>query len=88
VGNIAGPFFYKEDQSPGYSLGIWSMIVSHLLEILVVVFLWILLSRENRRRDNLQDAIEPQSGGVYLNLDLSALGDLTDKENLDFRHVF
>jgi len=27
TGNIAGPFFYKTDQSPTYELGIWSMIV-------------------------------------------------------------
>jgi hypothetical protein len=39
VGNIAGPFFYKSSQAPDYSLGIWSMIVSHLLEVVVVAFL-------------------------------------------------
>lgn len=54
VGNIAGPFFCKSDQAPEYPLGIWSMIVSHLLEVVVVALSRILLKRENKRRDNLR----------------------------------
>jgi len=54
TGNIAGPFFYKESQAPRYELGIWSMVVSHLLEVVVVLTLRVLLSRENKRRDRVQ----------------------------------
>ena len=80
TGNIAGPFFYKTDQSPTYSLGIWSMIVSHLLEVCTIITLWLLLSNENRRRDRIQSA-EP--GGLEgRDLDATAFGDLTDRENL------
>ena len=80
TGNIAGPFFYKTDQSPTYSLGIWSMIVSHLLEVSTIITLWLLLSNENRRRDRIQSA-EP--GGLEgRDLDATAFGDLTDRENL------
>ena len=89
VGNIAGPFFYKSDQAPDYSLGIWSMIVSHLLEVVVVAFLWILLKRENQRRDDLQSgtggAAAEESG---FDADLSAFSDITDKENPKFRYVY
>lgn len=89
VGNIAGPFFYKSDQAPEYPLGIWSMIVSHLLEVVVVTLLWILLKRENKRRDNLRDS----TGNVYgdgsgVDADLSAFSDMTDKKNPNFRYVY
>ena len=76
---IAGPFFYKTNQSPTYSLGIWSMIVSHLLEVCTIITLWFLLSNENKRRDRVQSA-EP--GGLEgRDMDATAFGDLTDREN-------
>ncbi|OJD33102.1 mfs allantoate transporter [Diplodia corticola] len=83
VGNIAGPFFYKTSQAPTYALGIWSMIVSHLLEVVVVGLLWVLLRRENRRRDGLQ-----RPGDSEEELGSTAFADLTDKENLNFRYVY
>jgi hypothetical protein len=61
TGNIAGPFFYKTDQSPEYPLGIWSMIVAHLLEACIVIALRIMLSLENKRRDKIQSQ---QEGGL------------------------
>ncbi|KAK7756355.1 hypothetical protein SLS62_001581 [Diatrype stigma] len=83
---IVGPFFYLTEQAPSYSLGIWSMIVSHLLEVVIIVTLWTLLSRENRRRDKLQAAME---GGLEgRDLDSTAFADLTDRENLNFRYIY
>lgn len=80
TGNIASPFFYKTDQSPTYSLGIGSMIASHLLEVCTIFTLWFLLSNENRRRGRIQ-AADP--GGLEgRDLDATAFGDLTDRENL------
>jgi hypothetical protein len=93
VGNIAGPFFYKGDQSPYYILGIWSMIVAHLIEIIVVLLLRLLLSRENLRRDVLQGIRNTGFGDGYMQehnreLDTTAFGDLTDRENLNFRYIY
>jgi hypothetical protein len=77
TGNIAGPFFYKQAQSPRYELGIWSMIVSHLIEVCVILLLRMLLSRENRRRDRIQSALP---GGLEgRDLDATAFADLTDR---------
>ncbi|KAJ5702023.1 hypothetical protein N7488_009571 [Penicillium malachiteum] len=90
AGNISGPFFYKSSQSPGYSLGIWSMIVANFVEIALIVVLGFGLAWENRRRDRAQ-GISPSDGGNYtreLELDQSAFSDLTDKENLNFRHIY
>ncbi|KAJ5620958.1 hypothetical protein N7510_004942, partial [Penicillium lagena] len=82
TGNIAGPFFYKEDQKPTYSLGIWSMIVSHLIEACLITTLGLLLRWENKKRDRIQSQME---GGLEgRDLDSTAFLDLTDRENLKY----
>ncbi|KAJ5089117.1 hypothetical protein N7532_007801 [Penicillium argentinense] len=90
TGNIAGPFFYKTDQSPTYELGIWSMIVSHLIEAVLITVLGLLLRWENKKRDRIQSQME---GGLEgRDLDSTAFLDLTDRENLkyvsSFRYIY
>ncbi|EMC95000.1 hypothetical protein BAUCODRAFT_521364 [Baudoinia panamericana UAMH 10762] len=86
TGNIAGPFFYKTSQAPRYELGIWSMIVSHLIEVCVVLVLRFVLARENKRRDRIQGQME---GGLEgRDLDATAFSDMTDRENLNFRYIY
>ncbi|RAL15950.1 MFS general substrate transporter [Aspergillus homomorphus CBS 101889] len=84
AGNIAGPFFYKSEQAPRYVLGIWSMIVSNLIEIALVVFLRIMLAWENRRRD----AVQQRENDTAWDRDQTAFSDLTDKQNSNFRYVY
>ena len=58
------------------------MIVSHLLEVCAVITLWLLLLHENKRRDRVQSA---EAGGLEgRDLDATAFGDLTDRENLKY----
>ncbi|KAI0170135.1 putative MFS allantoate transporter [Pestalotiopsis sp. NC0098] len=86
AGNISGPFFYLTSQAPYYELGIWSMIVSHLLEVCIISTFWILMSRENRRRDKIQSEMD---GGLQgRDLDSTAFADMTDRENLNFRYIY
>ncbi|KAJ5534034.1 hypothetical protein N7527_000288 [Penicillium freii] len=86
TGNIAGPFFYKTEQSPTYPLGIWSMIVSHLIEAVLISILGLLLRWENQKRDRIQSQME---GGLEgRDLDATAFLDLTDRENLNFRYIY
>ncbi|GAB7364160.1 hypothetical protein MBLNU230_g4711t1 [Neophaeotheca triangularis] len=86
AGNIAGPFFYKESSAPEYPLGIWSMIVSHLIEVVVILILRFHLARENKRRDRVQSM---QEGGLEgRDLDATAFSDMTDRENLNFRYIY
>ncbi|SMR54054.1 unnamed protein product [Zymoseptoria tritici ST99CH_3D1] len=86
TGNIIGPFFYLSSQQPEYPLGIWSMIVSHLLELVIIILLRFLLARENARRDRLQGL---QEGGLKgRDLGLTAFSDMTDRENLNFRYIY
>lgn len=63
------------DASPGYRLGIASMLFSHVAEIIVILVLRTLLSWENRKRDRLQS-------GTERDLNSTAFADLTDKENV------
>lgn len=86
TGNIVGPFFYVSDQAPEYPLGIWSMIVSHLIEVCLVILLRVLLAYENRKRDRIQSQ---QEGGLEgRDLDATAFSDMTDRENLNFRYIY
>ncbi|KAK5723959.1 hypothetical protein LTR17_013801 [Elasticomyces elasticus] len=86
TGNIAGPFFYKTSQAPEYPLGIWSMIVSHLIEVVIILILRFHLARENKRRDRIQSQ---QEGGLEgRDLDATAFSDMTDRENMNFRYLY
>ncbi|KAI1823506.1 putative MFS allantoate transporter [Xylaria intraflava] len=86
TGKIIGPFFYLANQAPRYELGIWSIIVSHLIEVVVISSFWYLLRRENIKRDEVQSAME---GGLEgRDLDTTAFADMTDKENLNFRYIY
>jgi hypothetical protein len=92
AGNIAGPFFYKTSQSPRYELGIWSMIGSHLIEVIVILTLRLLLSRENERRDRVQGVSESEGEEAKLERererDKTVFSDMTDWEDLNFRYIY
>lgn len=65
----------ETSQAPGYALGIWSMICSHLIEVFVVITLRFVLSRENKRRDRIQSQMEGGLDGR--DLDSTAFSDMT-----------
>ena len=56
------------------------MIVSHLIEVVVILALWFLLSVENKRRDRIQS--EGEGGLEGRDLNATAFSDMTDRENL------
>jgi hypothetical protein len=56
-------------------------LTSHLLEVVVILTFWTLMKRENARRDKIQGS-EPRD------LDATAFGDLTDRENMNFRYIY
>lgn len=58
------------------------MIVSHLMEVVVILTLWFLLSKENKRRDRIQGENEGSLEGQ--DLDATAFSDMTDRENLKY----
>ncbi|PQE04627.1 MFS allantoate transporter protein [Rutstroemia sp. NJR-2017a BBW] len=99
VGNISGPFFYKTAQAPRYGLGIGSMVVAHVAEVLLILGLRWGLKRENERRerDGVGGGDRVGDGGFgreegeerrRKDLDRTAFADLTDRENLNFRYIY
>lgn len=82
VGNIAGPFFFKSNQAPGYRFGIGAMLVANCLELLLFfvfrfVFIW-----ENKKKDRL--AKERKLQGIEDEVPSdhqTAFADLTDRQN-------
>jgi hypothetical protein len=87
VGNIAGPFFYRSDQAPVYTLGIWSMITAELIEVVIILLLRFLLQRENARRDK-RDQDEDANQGHEAEDSQIMFADLTDRENPKFRYIY
>lgn len=58
------------------------MIISHLLEVVLILALGLLLAHENRRRDHVQSQ---QEGGMEgRDFSATAFSDLTDRENLKY----
>lgn len=59
------------------------MIASHLIEFFIIIVFRIYMSSLNRKRDKEQGEEERQA-----HLDETAFGDLTDRENRNFRYVY
>ncbi|KAL8756675.1 MAG: hypothetical protein Q9184_004428 [Pyrenodesmia sp. 2 TL-2023] len=80
VGNIVGPLLIKTPTLERHYPGLWlGLIICYCIVIVLAMFLYVLLWRENKRRDGLpQDEAER---------DAYAFRDLTDKENRYFRYV-
>ncbi|KAJ3561400.1 hypothetical protein NPX13_g8963 [Xylaria arbuscula] len=80
VGNIVGPQLVKSETKGEHYPGLWTgLIVFYVITILAASTLYILLRRENKRRENL--GLDEREG------ERVAFKDLTDKENSYFRYV-
>ncbi|CAI7627616.1 unnamed protein product [Penicillium pancosmium] len=88
VGNIVGPFFYKSDQAPTYSMGIASLLAANIIMLLVFVVFRYAFVWENRRKERLRQALRENGNGDALMLNSTAFDDLTDKENPNFVYIY
>lgn len=68
------------------------MIVSHLLEVVIILTLRFMLKRENIRRDRLQEIYADETPEQKMDRererDRTAFSDMTDRENLNFRYIY
>ncbi|KPI44864.1 putative transporter [Cyphellophora attinorum] len=81
VGNIVGPFWIKTEQVAQHYPMLWKGILgSYSVLVLVAAILYIMLRRENQRRD--ATGLDQQEGEKH------AFEDLTDKENPWFRYAY
>ncbi|KAH9890325.1 MFS general substrate transporter [Xylariomycetidae sp. FL2044] len=85
AGNIAGPFFFRDEDAPRYVLAITSILVFFVITLLSAIGLRIVMILENRRRDHKYgkvEAVEQKVEGMRL-----GMHDKTDNENIEFRYV-
>ncbi|KZF24816.1 MFS general substrate transporter [Xylona heveae TC161] len=81
VGNIIGPQLIKSQTKAQHYPELWTgLTICYCIAILSVSILYVLLSRENKRRDLL--GLDENERGKL------GFKDLTDKENLYFRYIY
>lgn len=83
LGNFIGPFFFKSDQAPGYTLGVGMMFLCVGVQVLCLIALWILLWVRNRARRELLLSMEDRN--VQNLVAEKALMDETDLQNEYFQ---
>ncbi|GJN74900.1 allantoate permease [Purpureocillium lilacinum] len=82
TGQIIAPQFFRDNEKPSYPTGFRAFYVSTALMVVILIGLYIHLWRENRRRDKISSAFNPDDQA-----DMSAFLDKTDKEQTSFRYV-
>lgn len=81
VGNIVGPFWVRSEQVGEHYPRLWQGIIgSYAVLIAVAAALYVMLRRENARRDTL--VLDEKEGEKH------AFDDLTDRENMWFRYAY
>jgi LytS/YehU family sensor histidine kinase len=83
VGNIVGPFMFKDSEAPKYPTGIIGCMVSRILEMVVIIILGIMFATANKRRD--RKFVEGNQ--EYDPALTTGLEDVSDWENKAFRYV-
>lgn len=82
VGNLIGPQTFNESQAPSYSGAKVTMVVCSCVSQGFLLLIWVLMYRENKRRD--AHASEYEEDEKFENHEFA---DLTDKENPFFRYT-
>ncbi|TYJ55614.1 hypothetical protein B9479_003646 [Cryptococcus floricola] len=88
VGNIAGPFFYKSDQAPKYTLGIGSILVCNCLEFLLFFAFRYAFKWENHKKQKLREQVRDSGEVTEEDVNATAFADMTDKQNPNFEYVY
>ena len=80
-GNIVGPFWIRSQEVSDQYPRVWKGIIgSYAVLVAVAAVLYVMLSRENKRRDALD--LDEKEG------EKRAFEDLTDRENMWFRYAY
>ncbi|GAB1733347.1 hypothetical protein NU195Hw_g7532t1 [Hortaea werneckii] len=87
VGNIASPFFYKEDQAPNYTEGIGSLLAANIIELLMCIVFRFVFAWENKRKEKQRAALRENGREIQASNE-TAFSDMTDKENPNFTYVY
>ncbi|KAI1255392.1 hypothetical protein MGN70_003458 [Eutypa lata] len=88
LGNFVGPFFFKSDQAPGYSLGVGMMFFCIAVQVFCLVGIWVLLWARNRKRSRFIQGVSPDNNDPAVQGYERGLLDETDLENPYFKYVY
>jgi len=80
VGNLIGPQVFQAKDAPRYTPALITIVVCWIICIILLLVIWFVNVRENRRRDAF--AASPE----YVHVKNQEFLDLTDGENMDFRY--
>ncbi|CAL5870950.1 uncharacterized protein PFLUO_LOCUS5192 [Penicillium psychrofluorescens] len=87
VGNIIGPQFFLESQSPRYELGIGAMLCCFSIMAAMGILYFAMCFVANTRRDREYGKIDASEGMVSAGLEADR-EDLTDRKNTRFRYTY
>jgi hypothetical protein len=87
VGNIIGPQFFLESQSPRYPLGIGAMLCCFSIMAAMGILYFAVCFVSNQRRDREYGKIDESEGMVSAGLEADR-EDLTDRQNTRFRYTY
>ncbi|KAH8828016.1 major facilitator superfamily domain-containing protein [Flagelloscypha sp. PMI_526] len=89
VGNIAGPFFFKSEQAPKYSLGIGAILVCNCLEFLTFFAFRFLFIAANKKKEKERARLAAEGDSVHRPEENdTAFADITDWKNINFTYVY
>ncbi|KZT57446.1 putative MFS allantoate transporter [Calocera cornea HHB12733] len=80
VGNLIGPQAFQAKDAPRYTPGLGTIVGCWSLCVLLLLVIWFVNHRDNRRRDSLRDKSD------YVHMKNQEFLDLTDGENMEFRY--
>lgn len=86
VGNIIGPQTFQAKDAPEYRPAKIIVLATQAAAAFLTVILYFYYIWSNKQKHNQRIILE--SEGIEMNRSESLWGDLTDKENLEFRYVY
>jgi hypothetical protein len=88
VGNIIGPFSFKESGAPRYTSGIIAMLVAYCVEIFLLFTFAFYASMLNRKKESAIERDRISLQDVALQSMDATLADQTDQEDPFFRYSY
>lgn len=88
MGNIIGPFSFKESEAPKYTSGIVAMLVAYCVEIFLLLAFALYAAMLNKKKESAleQEGLTLQDASLQ-NMEVTSV-DQTDGEDPFFRYSY
>lgn len=90
VGNIVGPFSFKDNEAPRYTSGIIAMLVAYCVEIFLLLSFAAYANMLNRKKEQAlhSQGMTLEDANLHVQTPVDADFDQTDSEDIFFRYSF